>query len=246
MRMLPLMILLLISGGIAFVFINKDTREWVLGMFRGAKHAVQGYTPAKTPREAMEQFAEAIKDRNYTAAAIYVSDDYAKLLEKGSDAAGTIGGLIDKATNLAKNKGFITDKFTAILRGLDPFPAPLKIVDLKHKEGESKAIGVFAADFELLPAPPEMRDLDLKMFQNCLAHPKLYLKVPIEIRKDADDVWKMHLSVEQPQHDAVKYYDQHYKSYQTGLKQFCDTLNREQMLKDQVVGELTSVLRSSK
>src|SRR4029077_20444595 len=46
-----------------------------------------GFTPAKTPTEAMDKFREAIQARNYKAAKKYVTKDYADMLERSHTAA---------------------------------------------------------------------------------------------------------------------------------------------------------------
>src|ERR1051325_9208042 len=126
----------LIMGGVGFVLltffgviggIGWFNPQWLQNMFKKGASAVQGYTPAKTPNEAVDNFKRAIQDRRYDQAALYCTEPYAKLLRRAHHAASEIGATIDKIHNYGKNKGFATDKTTFAFLMLDPFPKNFRV-----------------------------------------------------------------------------------------------------------------------
>jgi hypothetical protein len=110
---------------------------------------VSGYTPAKTPMEAMDKFRDAIQARKYKFAASYCTKPYAEQLERVADGAAQLGEEIDRIEKYADNKGIKSEKLGYLLHQLDPFPknfktGPAPVEDAKDK---TKAYGTYI--FEL-------------------------------------------------------------------------------------------------
>ncbi len=163
-------VVLAFAGYIALPYLNKkDLNELV---DKGTQ-TVTGYTPAKTPTEAMDKFREAVLARKYKAAAIYCTKPYADLLERSADNAAELGFAIDKVRDYGQSKGFKTDKMAFVLHFLDPFPKNFKS-GLAPTIKDNKATGKY--EWELLgletPVPTmlqEFKSMDEKMLQRVLA-----------------------------------------------------------------------------
>ncbi|HMF18431.1 MAG TPA: hypothetical protein VKE98_14570 [Gemmataceae bacterium] len=224
---------------------------------------VEGYGPAKSPREACEQFLKAVQARNYKAAAVYSTKDYGDKLTKSHAGARDLGLAIDRVNKKLEDKQFKTDKSTQLLFLLDPFPAEyLKIGDVKEIKGkndEKKQVGVF-----LFTPPPitegyrdnELKGLDPKLFFGyrlpapvlapALAAPAVGMVAIKSEGEGETKVWKIDFQVPQVVHDGIEYFNSNYKRYVQAVDSFRDDLNRETFLKDKVAPELLSKLTSSK
>ena len=164
MRPISLLILVAIVGGGAYVFFFKP--EWIGMAEKKAKETLLGYGPATSPREAMEKFHKAVKERKYDYAALYCSGDYAAKLINATTAAAKLGAAIDRVNTQIDEKGFKSPKITQVLLTLDPYPNIFKIGDVKESKDPGIASGTFISDMEPLPLIPnnELTGMDPKMF----------------------------------------------------------------------------------
>lgn len=255
--MTSLIVLLAIVGGAGFVLIFK--RDWLFSKVKEGTQLLEGYTPAKSPREAMELFMKAVKARNYDAASKYVTGEYEEKLRKAHAGASELGGLIDAINLTIDDKGFKDEKITFVLYNLDPFPNNFKVGDVKETKDKDKALGAFVLEQINLGSapPPEIKPLDFKMFTNSLRNPVvgpnptklavITLEIKAVKKGDSDEKhWIIDVPMNQLQHDQILYFTDHYKSYVGGMKEFRDRLRQGRYLKDQVLRELTDVLRASK
>jgi hypothetical protein len=140
MRLTSLVGLLLVLGLIGFVgYVAWVQPEWAMSWLREARREVAGFAPAKTPQELLDKFKDAVKRRDYDAAATYCTADYAEQLRKGGPAASKLGTAIDTLEDKLEQKGLKSDKVVFVLRSIDPFPKDIKFANLRYKEGEDKA-----------------------------------------------------------------------------------------------------------
>ncbi len=262
MRLTSLIVLLAIVGGAAFCLIHGPTREMIFGKAKELGQQARGFGVAKTPREAVDLFVRAVKERDYAAAAKYCSGDYADKLRKAHAGASELGGIIDGINSQIDDKGFKQDEITILLGALDPFPSNLKIGDvkeLKDKEGKSKdlAATVFLPEINPNLQPiraTELQSLDQKMlvlYANCLRSPILGPPLGTAMKIKAlgagdDRHWEIDVPMTQFQHDAITYYMDHYKAYVQGMSNFRDHIRQGRFLKDDLPRELKDVLRRSK
>jgi hypothetical protein len=254
MRLVPVLIIVAIIGGIAFVFIFRpDLVKKGKDAVEQGIQAAEGYTAAKTPREAMDQFVKAIKDRNYKAAALYSTSDYADKLKRAHTACRSLGQAIDTLGNYIDEKGFKNDKCTQLLMILDPFPPYLKIVEQKEVNGQER--GAFIIDApkitEGYQQPPNGLDKKLLVYSNALGLPagNALQATVVEIKSEGSGdskTWKIDFKVPQPVHDGITWYMDNYKSYLEGLETFRGEVRQGRYLKDQIAPELVSVLVKSK
>lgn len=250
MRLTSLILLAAVVGGVGYVIIFQ--RDWALGLFKKGAQAAKGYSPAKTPNEAVTKFLKAVKDRDYSSASIYCSKDYADQLVETNTAAREIGTRLDNLNDYIAEKGFTNDKTTQLFSRLDPFPNKLKIGAVNYKEGESKARGGYAPD-DIVTAqkvldPGEWNRLDMRMFVNALS-PPIAVLTNFEIKKEGageEAQWKLQIPVSADQLNALMYFRKNYKSYCSGLDNLHNEVRQGRFLKETLINEVMTVLEKSK
>lgn len=236
MRVRSLIALLVIAGGLAYLYFFQW--QWVVGLKESIRMTLAGYHYAKTPEDAMDLFAKAIANRDYNAAALYVTDEYAELLRKGNHAAYTIGHDIDVLMELAKERGINTDKAFYVLRCLDPFPGDFSRPSSQElkKVADGAMEGQFVCKYTLPNIRiDDIRGLDAKMFRNALMppvyHPALghipmfKYKVRIVASGDGDDrIWKIDIPKKDVEvtRDEVNHFVTNYKKYHNALSHMCN------------------------
>lgn len=105
--------------------------------------ASQGFSPAKTPSDALEKFREAIRKRNFTAAATFCTGEYGDELKRAAKKARALGVAVDELIHNVEDVANINSpQGKIILRHLEPFPRDFKILNVKEtKEGDEKTYG---------------------------------------------------------------------------------------------------------
>ena len=104
---------LLLILGVAYLGLFQ--RQAVMGLFKQAKLSAKGYKPAKTPEEALDKFREAIKDRDYEAAATYCGGDFVEQINKAAPGAKVLGDAIDNVLHNMDQEGIKSDKVKFVL-----------------------------------------------------------------------------------------------------------------------------------
>ena len=245
MRVKSLVILAVIIGAVAYVLVFKQ--EWIWE----AKRVASGYTSATTPSEAAERFRKATLARDYKAAAIYCTQEYAELLKRAADRCDEIGTVIDSISEYISNKGLATDKSILFLNLLDPFPK-IKLRGEPKKKDEN----TYWVHFDMEPLglsgnvlalqPSDLTSVDRQMFNRVLAPTAILANTEIPIVKEGD-VWKLKIGVFPPQTQAVEYYLGRVKSYHTALSKFRGEVTNERYgSKGDFERELMRVLADSK
>jgi hypothetical protein len=197
--------------------------------------AATGYTAAKTPTEAMDKFRDAIQNRKYKYAKVYVTKDYADMLERANTAAYDIGTKLDRIREFGKNNGILTDKTAIFLNRLDAFPKNFGSGKAPEMKGD-KAYGKYEWTFVEKGVPfdqiaNELKSLDAEMYQMVLG-PPLIFHAQIELIKEGED-WKLNIPVKANPllpawEKTVAYYIDHYKTHDTALEGFISSMTREQ------------------
>lgn len=246
MRVRSLVILAVIIGAVAYVLIFKQ--EWLWE----AKRVASGYTAASTPSEAAERFRKATHARDYKAAAVYCTQEYADLLKRAADRCDEIGVVIDSITEYMTNKGLATDKSILMLNFLDPFPK----IKLRGEPKKGKDDSIYMVHYDLEPLglsgnlhalqASDLTSVDGQMFRRVLVPAAIAVNTEIPIVKEGD-VWKLKVGVLPAQTQAVEYYLGRVKSYHTALSKFRGEVTNERYgSKGDFERELMRVLADSK
>jgi hypothetical protein len=247
MRLISLIILVAVVGGIGYVLIFK--RDKLAEKVDEGLRLAQGYKAAQTPAEAMDLFLKAIKDRDYKTASIYCMGDYAEQLAKAHDAGRQVGRQIDGIVRYMNDKGLKTDKAMTLLYSLDPFPSNFKVKDAPQKKGEDKAIGQFEMEFisgtnDVFQIP---QNLDLLMFKHNLAPVDISVVEIAHTGKEKEKVWKLNFPLIPGQTQFIAHFIDHHKSYVTGLDRFRGELTNERFAsKREFENEVIKVLTDAK
>jgi hypothetical protein len=126
--------LVIIVLGAGFLWMEKGALKALWGkIFR---EQVKGYTPAKTPNEALDKFREACKDRDYNVAASYCTGPYLEQISKAADPASELGKQVDALSGLIDDRGINSKDSKDCLRVLDPFPSSFDVLEVKE-EGDT-------------------------------------------------------------------------------------------------------------
>ncbi|MBI3409414.1 MAG: hypothetical protein HY040_13820 [Planctomycetes bacterium] len=227
MRLTSLILLAAIVGGAGYVLVFK--RDWLFKKAQEGTELAQGYTPAATPQEAMDQFRKAIKERKFNTAAKYCTGDYAEQLRHAHDAANAMGTVLDEISYYAKDKGYSSPNTKTLLLRMDPFPTNFKIKDAPKFKGDDKkkAHGVYA--LEVIPESDAnlgstygINSANPRMLKNHLVPANLLLGGFDVVREGTDESpsWKLNLALQSGQVDQITFFIDNYRSYHTGLTEF--------------------------
>ncbi|MCI0638736.1 MAG: hypothetical protein L0Y72_06215 [Gemmataceae bacterium] len=253
MRLSSLLILLAIVGSAVGVFgFNAfGLRDQFFSGVQKGKEFVQGYNAAKSPTEAMDMFRKAIQNRQYKTAAKFCTGDYAVQLTKAHDAAAALGEVIDQVQEYMKESGYSGPKAKTLLAKLDPFPTNFSVA-AAPVEKKGKTWGLFKIDPIAdvgANVVSELLRMDLGMFNNNLA-PAATMFTGFEIVKESEGdavEWKLFFPIPPIQVQAVSYYMDHYRAYDTGLTKFRrEATNQRYGSKAEFERELIKVLEEAK
>jgi len=119
-KLIPIVLaVVLVAVTIVFFFVPALRPAMVDGWFKKA----QGFTPAKSGEDALDQFKRAIEKRNYRVARDYLTGEYLEFFSKGADDAAELAAAVDELRQVMKDHGVKSDKVEGALFWLDPFPA---------------------------------------------------------------------------------------------------------------------------
>ncbi len=247
MRVVSLIILLVIVGAIGFVILKWD---YFKKKARESYLTAQGYTPAQKPKEALEKFLDAIKNRHYDGAARYCSGDYADQLVALHIPASTLGEKAERLGRYLKEKQFDSEKTTELLYWLEPFPGPWKIKEVIHKEGEDFAVGIMIPDFSPPPThitPQESKRLDGRIVQVLVWNGTINIlgKIKIEL-EEKKGVKSWFLKLPEINQESYMYLKERYKSYGAGLDQMHEDVRTGRHLRNVIFTLLLDYLEESK
>ena len=244
-----------IVGGAAFLvvagvaFLGLFRRDAVVSLFAQGKLAVQGYSPAHTPDEALDSFRRAIKERNYEAAELYLGGDYSEQFHKGAKNGQNLGAAIDNLLNAMETTGTKSDKVKLVLRLLDPFPANLKVLEVKPS-GDKAATAVLAEESgSALQITGGFQDwqVDPRMLRSlCRSVPVTGV---VELRKEGDGnngQWKIYLPVTPELRVCVDYLHDNGSNYVNAINRVKEDLKNDATTKESLENALKKALEESK
>jgi hypothetical protein len=237
-------VVLAFAGVLGIGWLNQKNLK---GLVDQGANVATGYTPAKTPTEAMDKFREAILARKYKTAATYCTKPYAEQLERAHDRAVELTEEIDRIERYADNKGIKTEKLGYFLHQLDPFPKNFKTgaAPVEDAKDKTKAYGAYIFEPSTLKTPPtEWKDMDVDMFVTVLRPPAIVGK--IELVKEGEE-WKLNITPDALFAARVGNFKEKAKTYVTGLHSLADDLSRERYdTKAGLEGDVLGKLRAAK
>jgi hypothetical protein len=236
---------ILVLVGIAYLALFQ--RPAIMSLFSQGALAAQGYTPAKTPSEAMDGFKKALKERNYAAAEIYLGGDYSEQFHKGAKNGQNLGVAIDNLFNAMDKTGTKSDKAKFVLLLLDPYPANIKVLEVKSS-GEKTAYATIA---EESGAPLEINS----GFQDWKVDPRMFRSLmrstgpQVELRKEGDGdkaQWKIYLPVTPDLRLCVDYLAENGSNYVNAINRVKEDVKNDATTKESFENALKKALEESK
>jgi hypothetical protein len=257
MRITGVIVLLLIVGAIGFgAYYFMTHRESVMEVVKKGQQQVQGYTPAKTPDEAVDKFRSAVKARDYDAAAVYCTTDYADQPKRASTAANALATAIDNMLSMMDTENIKSDRVTAVLKLLEPFPRDVKVVGGVQKQGDDKATVTLQEDFGNLKVPDlkaERWSVDLSVFRALAGGPagNFARGLPVEVNlvrvKQGDETaWKLDIPVTPEMKTQVDELRDKYKNYVKALEKLTTEIRAEPTTKADLEAALKRELEQAK
>lgn len=249
MKLSSLLGLAVVVLGLGYVLVFQW--GWVKSMFKTGTELAEGYTDAKSPQEAIQLYAKAIKARKFKTAAKYVKGNYKEHLERAHDGASEMGDLIDKIVTYAKNKGFDSDSAMTMLLLLDAYPPYLAVAGEPVLDKKAAGMAWGQLRFEWNYGKGDLRDLagiNLPFSPQPLNVPSLFVSAQIlEEASGEDKIWKLHIEAPQVQAEAITLYLSKYKAYHSALENFHrDMTNNRHDTKEEFKSRLLEVVRASK
>jgi len=228
--------LLLITG---VAYLGLFQRQAVMGLFKQARLNAKGYTPAKTPEEALDRFRDAVKDRDYEAAASYCGGDFVEQINKAAPGAKVLGDAIDNLLHNMDQEGIKSDRVKLVLRLIEPFPRHLKVVDIK-KRGEDQAYAVLVEESGA-PLKVDGRFEDWRIDGRLMRSLARGIPSLVEVRRvgEGDKAqWKIFFPVTPEQRDCVTYLAENASNYARSLDKVKYAIKRDAATKSDLEREL--------
>jgi hypothetical protein len=206
-KMILLLLVLTLIAGVVYVAVFE--RDRVMGLFdQGAQqakqtiHEARGFTPARTPEEALQKFREAIKARDYEAAASYLNSEYAEQMRRAAPAARSLATAIDAVEGGITSPDLKSDQVVCMLRLLEPFPAQIRWEAIQL-EGEDRArTGVYESPRLPLTQPSHGKWQIDEQIPRALAVEWVMQppsgRFPLELKREGQGettAWKIHVPV---------------------------------------------------
>ncbi|HVS34438.1 MAG TPA: hypothetical protein VMS17_02585 [Gemmataceae bacterium] len=239
--------LLAVIGGVAYLALFK--RDAIMSLFNQGKLAAEGYQPAKTPDEALDNFRKALKERNYEAAETYLGGDYVVQFHKGAKNGADLGKAIDTLFSTMETTGTKSDKVKLVLRLLDPFPSDLKVLKVE-KDGDSRAIATLTEESGApLQITGTFQDwtVDPRMFRSLFRSMPTDGRIELKREGDADKPqWKLYLPVDSNLRQCVDYLADNGSNYVNGINRVKEDLKNDATTKESLENSLKTALKESK
>jgi hypothetical protein len=226
----------ILAGGLILfgIYMVVFQRETVMSVLRQGVLAAKGYKPAKTPQECIDRFRDAIKGRDYDAAAtVYLSGQYQEQMKKASTAATALGGAIDNLLHQMQVKGYDSDKVKLLLAYMEPFPTEF---DYDLKAGDTTATLRFVErktfDFKGDPTWSAMK-IDTSFYRAlCGGNMPLAAQVQMKLEGTKDKAWRIDIPIDNsPIRQQVDRLTAKYQTYVKALEKLKYQVNNEPMSK---------------
>lgn len=226
--------------GAAYLFLFKRDK------LKELAEEAQGYGPAKTAKECVDQFVKAIKERKYNMAAKYVTAKYAEELRKGHEAGNELATAIDNLISRMQNDGVMTDEMKIVLYFYDPFYKEITVA--VEKETDSTAQAIFTAEGITLAGQGRQYEnwsIDNRMFRTLSVDWPLPPKKFSCPMKKEEDGWKIDVPVSQNQQAATQRLKDKYKDYTRPLEILSREIKNEPSTKENVKKRMKELLEEA-
>ncbi|MFQ3650000.1 MAG: hypothetical protein SNJ75_06680 [Gemmataceae bacterium] len=249
-KMVPMVLIgLLVLATSVFWFMPSVRPAMVDRWFKAA----QGFNPAKSPEDCLDQLKRAIEKRQYDIAKDYLTGDYAELFAKGAPDARELARGIDNLLDVMKSTQTQSDKVDVMLYWLDPFP-PFKY-DIKNKSGNQAVALIHWAQDEprvrtgLAAISTERYDIPPLLLHSLLPTGTT-LPAPMQVNlKEENGVWKVELPAkfgDRHLRDCVEALRKHATNFRNALADIKNSIKNNPAVKQDFEREFKSNLERAK
>jgi hypothetical protein len=216
-------LILAIIGGGGYILLFE--REWAFSLWKGGLRRAKGYTPAKTPQEAIDKFKEAIKDRDFETAATYCGGEYAEQMRKGARAAQKLAEAIDNLVDKMQQKEIHAKKTKAFLKKLEPFPTSFSVGEYGKRSDD--LVEVTLTEETTTTGPTgldpifgnERWNIDWLMLRTLSPKDSVVTVQIKEEGKGDTEEWKIYFPMTPLLRQSVDHLNEHYSDYVAALNQ---------------------------
>jgi hypothetical protein len=249
-KLVPLVLAGLLVFATGFFYFFPDARPQMVDRWF---KAAQGFTPAKSPEDCLDQLKKAIEGRHYRIARDYLTGDYAELFVKGSADARELARGIDDLLDVMRTTQTQSDKVDVMLYWLDPFP-PFKY-DIKNKSDKQAVALIHWAQDEprvrtgLSAIASERYDIPPLLLHSLLPTGTT-LPAPMQVNlKEVDGVWKAELPAkfgDRHLRDCVEALRKHATNFRNALADIKNSIKHNPAVKQDFEREFKSNLERAK
>ena len=240
-RGIILALLGVVLAGVGYLVIFKKKQ---LGQLADS---ASGFPDAKSPKEAVDLFRKAIKERSYKMAAKYCTKPFADDLLKGAEAGTALGEQIDALVSRMNDDKVMTDELRLILFYYDPFWKELN--PTISNETATDATAIIKLEGLTIPGtqvrPFEQWSINAKMFRTLSRSfplPGGVYNVPV---KKEGEIWKLSFTVTTDQQQATTFLNDHYMDYAKPFKILSAEIKRDPQTKEDVKKRLKELLEEA-
>jgi hypothetical protein len=231
-------------------YLGLFQREAIISLFNQGKLAAQGFTPAKTPSEAIDGFRKALKERNYEAAQLYLGGDYAEQFHKGAKTGQDLGVAIDNLLSAMETTGTKSDKVKLELLLLDPFPPHIQAPSVKQDGDKATAALTEEINTSLL-VQGSFADwhVERRIFRSLLPYKSIPVSGTVDLRKEGEGdkaQWKIYLPVTADLRLSVDYLADKGSNYVNAINRVKEDLKNDATTKEGLERALKEKLEESK
>jgi hypothetical protein len=226
-------------------YLGLFKRQAVMEAYEKSVREAKGFTPAKTPTEALDKFRAAVKDRDYETAATYCGGDFAEQLRKGAKGAKELGNAIDNLTQTMDNNGIHkTERVKLILLLLEPFPTEFTVKDVITDN--NKAVAILLENGEV-PLRVNARTLNWRVDPLIFRSLTRGLSPQVELQSEAegDPHWKIYFPVTDELRLSVDKLRDNYKDYVKALEKVKSEVNTDATTKADLERRLQTELEEA-
>jgi hypothetical protein len=208
-------------GGYLWFFKRGEIQEKGKQIY---EEEVKGYTPAKTPNEALVKFREACKNHDYKAASRYCTGEYLELIDGAAEPARELAKEAEALSGLIDDRGIDSKMTKQCMKLLEPFPSNFDVLQLKT-DGDTATAVLQEQEVPEGGWQPVIYDI---IRHNWVKNPRIFRslsegilpvsKVKLKAEMQGDEkVWKIEFPVTDLLRKNVGRVKDKYKNYVTGL-----------------------------
>ncbi len=157
----------------------------------------KGFTQAASAEDALLKLRKALETRNYEAAQLYLTGEYAEQFARGRKSAEALARACDELRGTMEAQGVHSPRIARVLYWLDPLP-PFRHTITQEEDGDVIAVLDWGEDAGKvnIPSAAPVRVVDPRLLHGLLiSGTPLPMEISVRVVQE-DDGWKVTFPVE--------------------------------------------------